>query len=225
MLSIQDVSRELRVSEKTIRRMLWRGEINGIRVGGQWRFPVENLAGLLPARTPVAAREQGTPIPQRTVSIRESIEVGGIHHRIAGETPDEVLRNIVNATTCVPRAARPALFEAVREREALCSTGIGNGVAVPHPRVPARTPDSRIPSCIALHFLESPVDFGSVDNEKVSVLFLLLSSPQEHLQALARLIRLLREDSLLSLLRRVPLRDAILAEIARLEGTLIVEGP
>ncbi len=226
MLSIQEVARELRVSEKTIRRMLWRGNLKGIRVGGQWRFPIENLAGLLPSGVSAPLEGNPPPAPPRPVTIRDLIEAGGIHYRIAGDTPRKVLREAVDATTCIPARFRSTLFRAIWERESTCSTGIGNGVAVPHPRVPFPMPQMDAPSLVSLHFLEEPVDFGSVDKEKVSVLFLLLmKTPQEHLQALSRLIRLLREDSVLALLRKAPLREAIHSELSRLEETVIPEGP
>jgi len=216
MLSIQEVAKELRVSEKTVRRMLWRGELKGIRVGAQWRFPVENLAELLPSKARVA------PVPPApAASIRDLMEIGGIHYRIAGDTPHEVLREIVNETPCVPASIRPELFRAVWERECLCSSGIGNGIAVPHPIVPVWSPRADIPSCIGLFFLEHPVDFGYVDGEPVSILFLLLlATLQEHLRTLARLVRLLREDTLSNLLRAVPLRAGIHAELDRLETKL-----
>lgn len=227
MMSIQEVARELRVSEKTIRRMLWRGALKGIRVGAQWRFPIENLTGFLPSG--ISAPPPGShpeAVPPRAATIRDLIEIGGIHYRITGDTSHDVLRETVNATSCIPPIARPALFKAIWERESLCSTGIGNRIAIPHPKVPLWTPYAGTPSCIGLYFLESPVDFGYLDKEKVSVLFLLLlKSPQEHLRALSRLTRLLREDSLLALLHEVPPRAVIHAELARLEDALIPEGP
>ncbi len=223
MMSIQEVARELRVSEKTVRRMLWRGEMKGIRVGGQWRFPVESLADLLPSG--VAASPRFSP-PPRGASIRELIDIGGIHYRIAGDSPHEVLREVVEETPCVPAPVRPALFKAIWERESLCSSGIGKGIAAPHPVVPMWAPRSDIPSCIGLFFLEHPVDFGYVDGEKVSIVFLLLlMTLQEHLRTLARLVRLLREDSLTSFLHEVPLRPAILSELSRLEKAVLPGEP
>ena len=223
MMSIQDVARELRVSEKTVRRMLWRGELKGIRVGGQWRFPTENLTEFLPAGAP------SSPPPTlslRPASIQELLEIGGIHYRIMGGTPHEVLREIVKETPCLPASVRPLLFNAIWERESLCSTGIGNGIAAPHPIVPIWAPRTDIPSCIGLYFLEHPVDFGYVDKEKVSVLFLLLlKTLQEHLRTLARLVRLLREDSLVTFLHTVPLRAEIHSELARLEKTILPGDP
>jgi len=226
MLSIPEVARELRVSEKTVRRMLSRGEIKGVRVGGQWRFPIEHLAELLPSGPSAVPAAPPAVAPARAASIRDLIDIGGIHYRIHGNRPEDVLREVVNETPCIPAAARTALLQAIWEREVLCSTGIGNGVALPHPKVPLRTPHAEIPSCIGLYFLEHPVDFGAVDQEKVSALFLLLlKTPREHLRALSRLVRLLREDALLKLLHQAPLRAAVHAELSRLEGALFPEGP
>lgn len=223
MMSIQEVARELRVSEKTVRRMLWRGELQGIRVGGQWRFPIENLANLLPSGVALPSRISAPP---HGASIHELIEIGGIHYRITGDNPHEILQEIVRGIPCVPAAARPALFKAIWERESLCSSGIGKGIAAPHPVVPMWAPRSDIPSCIGLFFLEHPVDFGYVDGEKVSILFLLLlKTLQEHLRTLARLVRLLREDPLTTFLHKVPLRADILFELARLEKTVLPGNP
>ncbi|MBE0602240.1 MAG: PTS sugar transporter subunit IIA, partial [Deltaproteobacteria bacterium] len=117
-------------------------------------------------------------------------------------------------------------FKAIWERESLCSSGIGRGVAAPHPIVPMWAPRSDIPSCIGLFFLEHPVDFGYVDGEKVSILFLLLlKTLQEHLRTLARLVRLLREDPLATFLHEVPLRADIMSELARLEKTVLPGNP
>ncbi len=158
--------------------------------------------------------------------IRELIEIGGIHYRIPGCTSRDILREIVHATACIPRAARPALFEKIWERESLGSTGIGNGIAMLHPMASASSPNPSVPSCVGLYFPDHPVEFGSLDRKKVKAFFLLvLSTPQEHLLTLSRLIRLLNEDSLVNLLHSIPPRNDVLAEIVRLEGALFPEGP
>ena len=218
MKSLQEVARELRVSEKTVRRMLWRGELRGIRVGGQWRFPVESLAGLFPAA--VAGAKTHTRF--QVAPISRLIEIGGVHYRIAGENPHDVFMEAVKEIPCVPYTSRPALFSALWDRELLCPTGVGNGIAIPHPVITMWTPRTDIPSSIGLFFLEQPVDFGCLDESKVSILFmLLLQTLQEHLQAMALLARLLREDSLIAFLKEVPLRADIVSEFARLEKAVL----
>ena len=220
MMSLQEVAQELRVSEKTVRRMLWRGELRGIRVGGQWRFPIENLAGLFPS----AAAGSITHARIHVSPVYKLVDIGGIHYRIAGETPHDVLMEAVREMPCVPHTARHALFKAVWGRESLCSTGIGNGIAVPHPIIPMWAPRTDIPSSIGLFFLEQPVDFGCFDDGKISILFLLLlQTLREHHQAMARLVRLLQEESLTSFLKEAPLRADILSRLARVEKAVLPE--
>ena len=94
------------------------------------------------------------------------------------------------------------LLEALLEREKLGPTGVGNGVALPH----ARSMDvGRV--CGAFILLESPVDFGSVDKLPVDVIFGLFAPENagvDHLKALAKVSRTLRDSSICAKLRANP---------------------
>jgi PTS system nitrogen regulatory IIA component len=101
------------------------------------------------------------------------------------------------------------IFEALWEREQLGSTGIGGGTAVPHGRL------AGIERSIALFArLEKPIDFDSIDSQSVDLIFLLLTPPDagaDHLKALARISRLLRDRAMCSKLRGTESADAIYA--------------
>ena len=91
------------------------------------------------------------------------------------------------------------IFDVLLERERLGSTGVGNGIAIPH---------GRLPSLQRLHGLfvrvELPVDFDSVDQQPVDLVFLLLApegAGADHLKALARVSRLLRDAQVCEKLR------------------------
>lgn len=102
-------------------------------------------------------------------------------------------------------AARPTgigdreIFESLLERERLGSTGVGQGVAIPHAKLPG----------LAGLFgffakLESPIDFEAIDDRPVDLVMLLLApdtSGADHLKALARVSRLLRNQSVCEKLR------------------------
>src|ERR1044071_1132573 len=91
------------------------------------------------------------------------------------------------------------IFETLLQRERLGSTGVGRGIAIPHGRMPALT---RIVSVFAR--LEEPIDFEALDDEPVDLIFLLLAPEHagaDHLKALARISRLLREPSTIERLR------------------------
>jgi PTS system nitrogen regulatory IIA component len=101
------------------------------------------------------------------------------------------------------------VYEALQQRELLGSTGVGRGIAIPHGRLPAL---QKIFSVFAR--LEQPIDFEAPDEEPVDLVFLLLAPEHagaDHLKALARISRLLREPQSLEKLRTAPDRAALFA--------------
>lgn len=96
------------------------------------------------------------------------------------------------------------IFETLLQRERLGSTGIGDGIAIPHGK-PARI--DRLFGMFAR--LEKPIDFEAIDGQPVDLVFLLLapeSAGADHLKALARVARILREPGMLDRVRAA--RDA-----------------
>lgn len=92
-----------------------------------------------------------------------------------------------------------AIFDILLQREKLGSTGLGGGIAVPHGRLAGI---SRVQGLFAR--LASPVDFDSIDGEPVDIVFALVSPDHagaDHLTALARVSRLLRDQKTLAKLR------------------------
>ncbi len=85
------------------------------------------------------------------------------------------------------------VLRAVREREAVLSTGIGNGVAIPHGKS-AAVPDLRMAAGIT----RQPVEFDALDGQPVNLFFLLVgpeTAAGPHIKALSRISRLVRKDS------------------------------
>jgi nitrogen PTS system EIIA component len=86
-----------------------------------------------------------------------------------------------------------AIFEVLLERERLGTTGVGRGIAIPHGKLPGL---DRIHGLFAR--FETPIDFDSIDDQKVDLVFLLLAPENagaDHLKALARISRLLRDNA------------------------------
>ncbi|HBI20334.1 MULTISPECIES: PTS sugar transporter subunit IIA [unclassified Brevundimonas] len=101
------------------------------------------------------------------------------------------------------------VFDALMEREALGSTGLGSGVAVPHARL------AQIDKVTAVFVrLDTPVAFGAVDDRPVDLIFGLFAPPKagtEHLRALAAVSRALRSPELREQLRQAHTTDAVRA--------------
>ena len=103
------------------------------------------------------------------------------------------------------------IFEALLERERLGTTGVGQGVAIPHGKFAEL---DRIYGVFAR--LDTPIDFDAIDDQPVDLIFLLLapeSAGADHLKALARVSRLLRNKEICAKLRGSDAADAIFAII------------
>lgn len=102
-----------------------------------------------------------------------------------------------------------AAAETLAAREKLGSTGFGRGVATPHGRLPGLTK-----VCCVFARLANPIDFAAVDGLPVDIVMMLLSPPDagaEHLKALARVSRMLRDAAFVDKLRGAGSRDALVA--------------
>ena len=100
-----------------------------------------------------------------------------------------------------------SIVEAILKREALGSTGIGNGVAVPHTKHPSV---HQLVATVAL--VKTGVDFASLDGEPVQILFLLISPPDrpgDHLRGLENISRHLKNPNFCSFFRQAKSRDEI----------------
>lgn len=108
------------------------------------------------------------------------------------------------------------IVERLVERERLGSTGFGGGVAIPHGKIEGL---ERVFGYFVR--LASPIDFSAIDDMPVDMVFLLLSPPDagvEHLKALARVSRRLRDRSFVAKLRGAGSEDALYALFATSEA-------
>lgn len=123
----------------------------------------------------------------------------GIIPSLKANSKKQILQELSASAAELTGADERDIFDTLLQRERLGSTGVGNGVAIPHGKL---TGLDSIVSVFAK--LEAPVDFEAIDGEPVDLVFLLLapeSAGADHLKALARISRLLREPSALDKLR------------------------
>jgi mannitol/fructose-specific phosphotransferase system IIA component (Ntr-type) len=99
------------------------------------------------------------------------------------------------------------LRDAVWQRETTRTTGIGHGIAIPHGRTSGL---SRL--CMAIGITSVPIDFNAIDSRPVNLIILLASPPDQanqHIQALARISRLLSDDKFRNTLKAAPTADSV----------------
>lgn len=116
----------------------------------------------------------------------------------------QALQELASRAAVITGIDERLIFETLLQRERLGSTGLGRGIAIPHVKLKALSAIT----CIFAR-LSSPIDFESQDGEPVDLIFLLLAPEHasgDHLKALARISRLVREPSTLEQLRGA--RDA-----------------
>jgi len=217
-LDLPSAAQRLGVSPDTVRRWARQGVIGLTRPNGELHFEEEELVRW--------ARQQGLKLraavkpsgvhPQANRPLTSALHQGGIVRGVVGGTPAEVLASIVQAADLQDDVDREQLLGQLLTREQLSSTGLGHGLAMPHPRTPSRAFGEE--AIVILGILSSPVDWNSLDGAPVDLVFLLLNpDPQTHLRVLSRLSYVVREEDLRKRLRSASSDEEVLEAIAENE--------
>lgn len=203
-ITVRDTAQYLGVSEATVRQWIRRRELpahhaneriylNALEV---WEWALEH--GVHASRSLLdQARRHDDEVPP----LAELLRRGGIHHGVPGADRAAVLREIVARLPLPPDTDRGFLVAVLEAREAMGSTGVGDGIAIPHVRNPILLHATE--PFVTLCLLEQAVDFDAVDGLPVHALFTVVSpTVPAHLRVLAQLGFALRDAALRDLLRR-----------------------
>lgn len=203
-ISVKDIAGLLKVSEKTIYRMIRNETIPCFRVGGQWRFDRREIKSWIEDARQFSvntAVKKPSKEDEESISIGEFLLRGGIYNNVGGFTKEAVItESLERIKVEVPDLDIQKVFASIMDREALCSTAVGNGIALPHPR---SFRGFTILSSVALCFLEKPVPFGALDNENVNTLFFIFpKSERRFFRIQSKLLRLLKDGEVLAVLKK-----------------------
>jgi PTS system nitrogen regulatory IIA component len=220
-LTLRQAASYLGVSDATARR--WIGE-RGLPV-----HEVSERLYLNAVELWEWAVEQGVPVsrslldharraPDDVPPMSELLRAGGIFQDIEATAKRDVLREFVARLPLPPEQDRATLLSVLEAREAMGSTGIGDGIAIPHVRNPIVLHLDQ--PFVTLGLLRNPVDFEAVDGKPVHALFMVVSpTVPVHLRILAQLGFLLRDAHLRDLLRQRAPADEIIGRVEMLEDT------
>ena len=195
-LTIRDAAELLGVAEKTIYLWIQSKGLPAYKMNEEVRF---NRSELLEWATnegvdvsPGLFQDSGSfEVPRPAIS--EALERGGVHAHVPGRSPEETLRSVVGLLPLPPGVDRDFLLSVLLAREALGSTAIGDGIAIPHVRNPIVLAVEK--PIVSLCYLEEPVDFGALDGQPVGALFTLVTTTiRTHLHLLSRLSHLLQNE-------------------------------
>ncbi|MDN2566478.1 PTS IIA-like nitrogen regulatory protein PtsN [Aquibium sp. A9E412] len=124
------------------------------------------------------------------MDLSDLIEVSAVMPALKANSKKQLLQLLAEKAAALTGLPEREIFDTILQRERLGSTGVGNGIAIPHGKLPGIT---EIRGVFAR--LETPVDFDALDDLPVDLVFLLLApegAGADHLKALSRIARVLR---------------------------------
>jgi len=208
--SLDELARQLGRDRREIEKLVSRGRIPGRKVGGEWQFHHREITQWLEREMreynerelAVVEESQRSPdldtdVPVSTLLTTETMAVP-----LDGRTKRSVLEGLTEVAGQTWQIWEPAtVLAAVQEREALHSTAMEGGVALPHPRNPL--PEVLGSDVVAFGRTLSGVPFGAPKRELTDLFFLVLCrDSRRHLRVLARIGRMIQQPDFLEELRR-----------------------
>ncbi len=133
------------------------------------------------------------------MDLSDLIDVSAVMPALRANSKKQLLQLVSEKAAQITGIPEREVFDTVLQRERLGSTGVGNGIAIPHGKLPGV---KRITGVFAR--LEQPIDFEAIDDEPVDLVFLLLapeSAGADHLKALSRIARVLRDADTVAKIR------------------------
>ena len=133
------------------------------------------------------------------MDLSDLIDVPALMPALRANSKKQLLQLLAEKAAQVTGLPEREIFDTILQRERLGSTGVGNGIAIPHGKLAGV---KRITGVFAR--LESPVDFEALDDQPVDLVFLLLApegAGADHLKALSRIARVLRDSDTVAKIR------------------------
>lgn len=221
-LTLPDVVRLFGVTENTVRNWINDDNLPCEVIDDRYRF---NQAELLEWATirklnvspSIFEAVNGNAVSESSLSA--ALESGGIAYQVKATHKRALLRRIVDELPLPEGFDRDVLLQLFLAREALGSTALEGGIAVPHPRRPIVLDVER--PIVRLCFLAEPLDFQAPDGKPVNTLFAMVApTVHEHLQLLARLASVLKDHQVRRVLSERASAKEILAAVRAAEHGL-----
>ncbi|MBJ6727863.1 PTS sugar transporter subunit IIA [Geomesophilobacter sediminis] len=219
LIKASEVAELLTTDEQTVIKWVRKEKLPATLVRGSYRI---NRVDLLEWAT-----EHGITVPPELFAaaeadihyptLTEALTAGGIHCNVQGTDKLSVLKNVVSLLKLPPQMDPDFLLQVLLAREALGTTAVGRGIAIPHVRNPILLQNKPEPA-ITLCFLANPIDFGALDGEPVRILFLLTSpTVKVHLHLLSKLSYALHDEEFRGVLGRACDPEGILGAAQRFD--------
>ena len=149
------------------------------------------------------------------MEVNDLLVLEGVTADLKATSKKQALQDLARRASDVSGLHERAIFDVLMERERLGTTGVGNGIAIPHGKLPNL---DRLYGLFAR--LSQPIDFQAIDERPVDLVFVLLApegAGADHLKALARISRLLRNQNVCEKLRGTDNAEALFAILTESE--------
>ena len=221
IMTLTEVAGYLKLSEKTIHRMLRKQSIPCARVGGQWRFMKSVIDDWLYSQMQVLPRndlarllkKDGELVPVSRLMKQELVLTG-----LTGNNKQEILTNLITPLLNLGMIDSTDFFlQKLLERETMASTAIGEGIAMPHLRRPE---ENIIKEPVIVAGISKPgLEFAAFDHQPTHLFFLLITDSEAvHLRVMARLAALLKDQQFTVDLKSAPTAGAFLGRFIEQEN-------
>lgn len=231
-LKIKDVAELLNVSETTIRRWLGEGKIPAYRLNHQYRFSRTEIESWV-MRQRLSGNKESLDItpaakvetPQRKISggthqfsLFRAVHKGGVLSPLKGTTKEEAIRTAMKAFAKDLNLDSEVMTDLLLDRERLQSTGVGNGIAIPHTRDYLLNTHTDI---VVVAFPEKPLEYEALDGRPVHALFFLFAcDDRRHLNLLAKVAHFCNLPTTPKFLEGRPSKEALLEAIKAWEASV-----
>jgi PTS system nitrogen regulatory IIA component len=226
LLTVRDAAKLLGTSEKQVYRWIDDGAIPFHKLNEQLRFHrAELLEWATARRLPVSVEMfHDEETNGKLLDFASALEAGGVHHGVEGGDRQSALHAVVERMPVPKQLDRELLLEVLQAREEMGSTGVGDGIAIPHVRNPVVLNGAQ-PS-ITLCFLAKPVEFNAIDGQPVHTMFSLVSPTiKGHLQLLAKLSWALHDAGFRGAVMKRAQAEELFHEARRIEATFPHQAP
>jgi PTS system nitrogen regulatory IIA component len=202
-MSLDDFARYIGMDARDVQKLAERGKLPGQKVGGDWRFNrakvtewlQQEMPSLAEPRLATLEKAMSAGTDEAGMIVTDLVGLEGIEVGLRANTKASVLRELVAlAERTGLLYDTGGLLKALEAREEMCSTGLPNGLAIPHPRQPMPYASAEPFVCIARTI--RGIGFGSPYGGLTSLFFLICChDDRHHLRVLARLMRILSPDT------------------------------
>ena len=202
IMTLEEVSEYLRVSDRTVKDWVSQGKLPGGKLGTSWRFQRNEIENWVSKKL--------TP---RIKSVQDKGLSGMLSEDrilfLDVKSKNEVLNDLIDVAHKVPGVqSREELVEAVYQREGLMSTGIGLGIGVPHVRLNG-VKDLYMSLAIMKHEI---ADYEALDDVPVKIVVLIIAGRNQHaqyIQALSKIARMMKNQEIRENLKHCQTSDQV----------------